>query len=71
MKATQILGSVGILRPLRYATPVRAKVANDTLKATMERGGRASTAAPIKKKEPPHTIDKIVKRSHSYAVVSG
>jgi len=68
-KATQIFGLVGILRPVKYTSGRRARVASDTLRAMMVIGGRASTATPTKKKEPPYTIDNSIRSSYSYWLI--
>ncbi|GHE20385.1 hypothetical protein GCM10017767_09060 [Halomonas urumqiensis] len=42
-----------------------ASAASPTRRATMVSGPSSSTATPTKKKEPPHSIDKLSNNAHS------
>lgn len=66
-KAPHTRGLVGGRNPMTRAMHHNAMAASPTLKATMVNGGRSATATPTKKKDPPHSMDRMISIAHSRA----
>jgi hypothetical protein len=64
-KATHTFGLFGRLKPIKSTIIHNVMAASPTRNVTIVRGGNSATATPTKKKDPPHSRDRVISISHS------